>query len=107
MEDLNKALGEETIAADLLRNDVNRLEMKVSQLQFDNDNLKQRLVESEKRGIQTILQEMINEAVINMDLPDKSTVEDMIYSEVEDKFDDKEDEIINKVISRIVSRLEH
>jgi len=96
-----KALGEETIVADLLR-------IENSHLKEEIDNLK-RIMTEKPRTIDYLIQEKVDEAVLRVtdDLPDESKVDDIIYDKIQDLKDELEDGLVDKVIKAIVERLEY
>jgi hypothetical protein len=96
-----KALGQETIAADLLRDENSNLKNEI-------DNLK-RIMTEKPRTIDYLIQEKVDEAVLRAtdDLPDESKVHDIVYDKMQDMKDELEDGLVDKVIKAIVERLEY
>ena len=96
-----KALGQETIVADLLR-------IENSHLKEEIDNLK-RIMTEKPRTIDYLIQEKVDEAVLRVtdDLPDESKVDDIVYEKIQDLKDELEDGLVDKVIKAIVERLEY
>ena len=96
-----KALGQETIVADLLR-------IENSHLKEEIDNLK-RIMTEKPRTIDYLIQEKVDEAVLRAtdDIPNESSMDDMVYDKIQDLKDELEDGLVNKVIKAIVERLEY
>jgi hypothetical protein len=96
-----KALGEETIAADLLRDENSNLKEEI-------DNLK-RIMTEKPRTIDYLIQEKVDEAVLRAtdDLPDESKVDEIVYDKIQDLKEELEDGLVDKVIKAIVERLEY
>lgn len=96
-----KALGEETIAADLLRKENSDLKMELDNLRL--------LIEEKPRTIDYLIQEKVDEAVLRAtdDIPNESSMDDMVYDKIQDLKDELEDGLVDKVIKAIVERLEY
>ena len=100
-DNMERALGEETIAADLLRDENLNLRNEI-------DNLK-RIMTEKPRTIDYLIQEKVDEAVLRAtdDIPNESSMDDMVYDKIQDLKDELEDGLVNKVIKAIVERLEY
>jgi len=79
----------------------------IDQLKATIKELKSEIENVNNKSIELIIQEMIDETILSLDLPDQGKIESIVYNEVEDQLDDAKDDIINKTIDKIVSRLEY
>jgi hypothetical protein len=79
----------------------------IDQLKATIKELKSEIENVNNKSIELIIQEMINETILSLDLPDQGKIESIVYNEVEDQLDDAKDDIVNKTIDKIVSRLEY
>ena len=79
----------------------------IDQLKATIKELKSEIENVNNKSIELIIQEMIDETILSLDLPDQGRIESIVYNEVEDQLDDAKDDIVNKTIDKIVSRLEY
>jgi|SaaInlStandDraft_6_1057023.scaffolds.fasta_scaffold21959_3 predicted thioredoxin/glutaredoxin len=79
----------------------------IDQLKATIKELKSEIENVNNKSIELIIQEMIDETILSLDLPDQGKIESIVYNEVEDQLDDAKDDIVNKTIDKIVSRLEY
>jgi len=107
--EMNAILGQEVISADLLRVEVDELRSKDLKKSKRIKELEDALHKAESKTIDYKIQEMVDEAVLaaTSDIPDESSIEDIVYDKVEDAKDELEERLVNKVIKEIVSRLEY
>jgi archaellum component FlaC len=79
----------------------------IDQLKATIKELKSEIENVNNKSIELIIQEMIDETILSLDLPDQGRIESIVYNEIEDQLDDAKDDIVNKTIDKIVSRLEY
>ena len=79
----------------------------IDQLKATIKELKSEIENVNNKSIELIIQEMIDETILSLDLPDQGKIESIVYNEIEDQLDDAKDDIVNKTIDKIVSRLEY
>jgi len=127
-KEIETILGNEVIQADLLRDQVRRLEQTIEHRDETIASLRNKQSIYENQTIDSMIADMVDKAT--QDTPDKSYIDDTIYDQVEDKIEeleydmkqeikemkdevkeklkefkiDKED-LIDEVIQAIVSRL--